>query len=104
MIYGKSKTNEEGFLLLDSLATLSIIMIIILFLNPLITDWLSQRQKAKDLVEETRLIYEESMEINNRQIDDFNYRRDDFQLENYEQRANKTGLGVRIYDGKFEYE
>lgn len=97
MIYGKSNTNEAGFLLLDSLATLSIVMIIILSLNPLITDWLSQRQKAKDLVEETRLIYEESMEINSKQINHF-------QIEDSQPILKEKGLGVKIYDRKFEYE
>lgn len=97
LIYGKSNTNEAGFLLLDSLATLSIVMIIILSLNPLITDWLSQRQKAKDLVEETRLIYEESMEINSKQINHF-------QIEDSQLTLKEKGLGVKIYDRKFEYE
>lgn len=79
-------------------------MTIILFLNPLITNWLSQRQKAKDLVEDSRLIYEESMEINNQQREGFSHIRNNFQSENLQEKMKETGQGVFIYESKFEYE
>ena len=104
MIYGKFKASEDGFFLLDSLATLSIIMLILLFLNPLITNWLSQRQKAKDLVEESRLVYEESMGINSKQNGHLNNGTVHFQIKDSQQRLKETGLGVRVYEGKFDYE
>lgn len=79
-------------------------MTIILFLNPLITNWLSQRQKAKDLVEDSRLIYEESMEINNQQREGYSHIRNNFQSENLQEKMKETGQGVFIYESKFEYE
>ena len=79
-------------------------MTIILFLNPLITNWLSQQQKAKDLVEDSRLIYEESMEINNQQREGYSHIRNNFQSENLQEKMKETGQGVFIYESKFEYE
>lgn len=79
-------------------------MTIILFLNPLITNWLSQLQKAKDLVEDSRLIYEESMEINNQQREGYSHIRNNFQSENLQEKMKETGQGVFIYESKFEYE
>lgn len=104
MISEKCKNSENGFLLLDSLVSLTVIMTIILFLNPLITNWLSQRQKAKDLVEDSRLIYEESMEINNQQREGYSHIRNNFQSENLQEKMKETGQGVFIYESKFEYE
>lgn len=104
MISEKCKSSENGFLLLDSLVSLTVIMTIILFLNPLITNWLSQRQKAKDLVEDSRLIYEESMEINNQQREGYSHIRNNFQSENLQGKMKETGQGVFIYESKFEYE
>lgn len=104
MISEKCKSSENGFLLLDSLVSLTVIMTIILFLNPLITNWLSQRQKAKDLVEDSRLIYEESMEINNQQREGYSHIRNNFQSENLQEKMKETGQGVFIYESKFEYE
>lgn len=104
MISEKCKSSENGFLLLDSLVSLTVIMTIILFLNPLITNWLSQLQKAKDLVEDSRLIYEESMEINNQQREGYSHIRNNFQSENLQEKMKETGQGVFIYESKFEYE
>lgn len=104
MISEKCKSSENGFLLLDSLVSLTVIMTIILFLNPLITNWLSQQQKAKDLVEDSRLIYEESMEINNQQREGYSHIRNNFQSENLQEKMKETGQGVFIYESKFEYE
>lgn len=104
LISEKCKNSENGFLLLDSLVSLTVIMTIILFLNPLITNWLSQRQKAKDLVEDSRLIYEESMEINNQQREGYSHIRNNFQSENLQEKMKETGQGVFIYESKFEYE
>ena len=91
MKYEKYKKNEEGFLLLESIITLVIIMAVILFLNPLATHWLSIRQQAKDTVEKSRQFYEESMEINN-----------SFFVEKDQIKTRKTE--VVIYESKFEYE
>ncbi len=104
MIYERFKKREEGFLLVDSLLTLSIIMVIILFLTPLLTNWLEQRQQAKQLVEESRLIYEESMEIINKQRDSLDFSRDYFINDEYQKRLNGQGTGVVIHEKRFEYE
>lgn len=63
--YGKSKSGDAGFFLLESLLTLSILMLIILSVSPLIMDWLSLHQDAKESLEDSRLIYEKSMELKN---------------------------------------
>lgn len=58
----KFRTNEKGYLLLESLVTLSIIVTILLLLYPLIVDWLLLREQEKEKVEHTRLLYETSMQ------------------------------------------
>lgn len=67
MIYVKDKLNDEGYLLLDSLLTLVILMGIVLFMFPLIVDWLAIHREASSLVEESRQVYEESMQEKSRQ-------------------------------------
>lgn len=65
MKYEKFKLKEEGFFLLESLVTLSILMFLILSISPLMLDWLTLHQEAKESLEANRLIYEKSMEIKN---------------------------------------
>lgn len=55
-------TDEEGYLLLESLVTLSMILGILLILYPLVVDWLVLREVQKDNVEHTRMLYEVSMQ------------------------------------------
>lgn len=104
LISEKYKSAEDGFLLLESLATLTIVLTVILLLNPLVIDWLSSRQTAKELVEENRLIYESSMGINgdySKNVEDENY-----SVTNGKNkiRLKEKGTGVFIYEIYFEYE
>lgn len=104
MIFGKYNSVEDGFLLLESLATLAILMTVILMLNPLVVDWLSSRQRAKELVEQNRLIYESSMEINSDQLKNLSDENYSVMIDNNKIRLKETGTGVFIYESHFEYE
>lgn len=64
MIYGNYK-KDDGFLLIDNLASLTILLVIIAILIPLMIDWLGFYTEAKEKVEENRQLYEQSMEIKN---------------------------------------
>ncbi len=107
MTFEKYRNNEAGFLLLDSLVTLNIIMVVILLLTPLMTDWLVDYSQAKELVEQNRLLYENTMEQNNQPITD--------QLDQLIERSvtpttkqpSKTqekGAGIAVYEIHFEPE
>lgn len=49
---------EEGYLLLENLVTLTVLMAILIMLYPLIVDWLVARDEAKSEVELSRVLYE----------------------------------------------
>lgn len=92
MIYVKNKKQEDGYLLLDSLLTLGILMVIILLMYPLLINWLVAHREAGNLVEESRQMYEDSMQIKEKSFD---------RMESGEQfRLEETG--VIIYEYTFE--
>lgn len=97
LIYEKYRENEAGFLLLDSLATLIIIMVVILLMNPLMTHWLADYSKAKELVEQNRILYENTMEQNNQQLNEKG-------IEESGRSTKKKGAGISVYEVHFEYE
>lgn len=60
-MFKKFQTNEKGYLLLENLVTLSMLLAILLLLYPMVADWLVQRDYEKQKVEQARLLYESSM-------------------------------------------
>lgn len=104
MIYEKYNSSEDGFLLIESLATLTIVMTVILMLNPLVIDWLSSRHRAKELVEENRLVYESSMEINKNKLEKLSNENFSIIIDENKIKLKETGTGVFIYESHFEYE
>ncbi|MDN6162458.1 MAG: hypothetical protein L0I79_06765 [Atopostipes sp.] len=95
---------EEGFLLMESLFTLFILTIVLLFLNPLAVEWLSNRQAAKDLVEESRQLYEKSMELKNTFVKTAIDEKGTMRIDRYSIKIKESGTGVFIYESNFEYE
>lgn len=95
MKYEKSKSQEEGFFLLESLVTLSILMLIILSVSPLIMDWLTLHQEAKESLEDSRLIYERSMELKNSIRTSLNQENQMMMSDHsIEIRGNKRGVSI----------
>lgn len=56
----KYRTNEEGFVLLESLISLVILVMVLIVTLPFIVDLLSFRNKQKENVELARVVYEVS--------------------------------------------
>ena len=52
--------RENGYLLLENLITLMVIMSLLVILYPLITNWIIIRKEAKHEVEMSRVLYEMS--------------------------------------------
>ena len=55
------RRNEEGYLLLENLVTLMVILTILVITYPLIVDWLILREHAQQDVELSRVLYESSV-------------------------------------------
>ncbi len=53
--------DEKGYLLIENLVTLSVILTILVILYPLIVQWLVIREEAKQSVENSRVLYESSV-------------------------------------------
>lgn len=53
--------DEKGYLLIENLVTLSVILTILVILYPLIVQWLIIREEAKQSVENSRVLYESSV-------------------------------------------
>lgn len=102
MKYKKLNPKEEGYLLMESLLTIIILMTIIMVLCPLIISWLSQHQEAKVLVEESRQLYESSLILNSTQTmplaDEFYT----IQIDKQHMQIPETGTEVIIYESKFK--
>lgn len=60
MKFEKNKTNQKGYLLLESLLTLFVLLGAILLLNPLLRTWFVQKNYEQHRVEENKILYEES--------------------------------------------
>ncbi len=54
--------QEEGYLLLESIVTLTILATILMFIYPLITDWFILQERKSTEVELARAVYEKSYE------------------------------------------
>lgn len=55
------RRNEDGYLLLENLVTLMVILTILVITYPLIVDWLIIREQAQQDVELSRVLYESSV-------------------------------------------
>lgn len=55
------RRNEDGYLLLENLVTLLVILAILVLTYPLIVDWLIMREDAQQDVELSRVLYESSV-------------------------------------------
>lgn len=53
--------NEEGYLLLENLVTLMVILSVLVITYPIIVDWLVVREQRKADVELSRVLYESSV-------------------------------------------
>lgn len=104
MIFEKYRKNEAGFLLLDSLVTLTIIMVVILLLNPLMTDWLVDYSEAKELVEQNRRLYENTMEQNNQLFTEQLLEQSVVPAMKQPLKTKEEGVGITIYEIQFEPE
>lgn len=58
--FEKNKTDQKGYLLLESLLTLFVLLGAILLLNPLLRTWFTQKNYEQQRVEENKILYEES--------------------------------------------
>jgi len=95
-MFKKLQTNEEGYLLLESLVTLSVILAILLILYPLLVDWLVLRDNEKQVVEQTRVLYESSMT--------WSQASDEENIENYRVTSTPTSLKVSHNNRNYEVE
>lgn len=102
MKYKKSLAKEEGYLLLESLLTITILITITIALCPLIINWLSNHQEAKSLVEENRQLYESSIILNNQLPHQQTNERYTIQLDKTRIQINETGTEVIIYESVFK--
>lgn len=96
-------SNEEGYLLLESLVTLSMLVAIILGLYPLIIDWLVLRDTERALAEHTRILYEESIKWQSEAVTR-NYEGYYIQTSPNSLKITKNNqtIGVDIYEATFE--
>lgn len=96
-------TDEKGYLLLESIVTLSLIVTLLLILYPLIVDWLVLREAEKEKVEHTRVLYEASMQwpenLPKIQEQEYSVRMTDSSLEILN---NNKKYGVDIYEVEFD--
>jgi len=95
-MFKKLQTNEKGYLLLESLITLSVILAILLLLYPLLVDWLVLRDNEKQIVEQTRVLYESSMTWSQAPYEE--------NIENYSVTKTPTALTVSHNNRNFEVE
>lgn len=104
MILKKLGNDEDGYLLLESIVTLSIIVTLLLSLYPLIVDWLVLRDTERDRVDQTRILYEESIEWRNIKSSS-NYDGYDIQTHPNGLKIKKKTqtIGVEVYEVKFKY-
>lgn len=98
------KDKEQGFLLLESLITLGMIAAIILLIYPIIVNWMSIRQEAKNQVELSRVFYEYSADWNathpiNKNDNSYNIQAKENLLRVKE---DKKTIEVIIYEYEFE--
>lgn len=102
MKYKNLARKEAGYLLVESLFTLIILMAVILLVYPLAVSWLATYREAKLLVEENRVLYEESFTLN----DEYSKHKVDekysVDIKKNQIRINDTGTEVVIYESIFE--
>lgn len=66
--------NEEGYLLIENLVTLLVILSVLVITYPLVVDWLVFRENRKHDVEVSRVLYESSINWPHSEETDRNYR------------------------------
>lgn len=94
--------KEEGYLLLESLFTLAILIVVITAICPLIVNWLGKHNTAKNIIEENRHLYESSMSLHNEALQKMEANGHTIQLDKYRIRIEETGTEVVIYESIFE--
>lgn len=98
------KDKEQGFLLLESLITLGMITSLVLLMYPLIVNWMSIRQDAKNKVELNRIFYEYSMDWEPTQT--FNKNDNRYTVQSKENslkiKEGSQSIEVTIYEYEFE--
>lgn len=105
LIYEKYRSGEAGYLLLESLITLMVLMTVIILLHPLAVEWLSYRHDKKNLVEQNRLLYENStLMIDNNLSQGRISPIYSVKVEENKISIKETGTEVTIYESHFEYE
>lgn len=97
--------KESGYLLLESLITLLLVVILIFTLYPLLADWLALRQNEKDRVEQNRILYEYSYIWEGRNEGD-STREGTYEVYFDDSTLKVTGekeeVGVTFYEAEFE--
>lgn len=102
MRYKKLVFKEEGFLILESLLTLMILLAVITVLLPLIVNWLAKHQESGDFVEENRQLYERSILLNNESIEHLDKQEYMFEIYTHCIQIKESGTEVVIYETVFE--
>lgn len=102
MRYRNLVKEEEGYLLLESLLTLTILMVVLVFMSPLTVNWLSKHREAKCLVEESRELYEHSIILNNHRPKRQESEKYTVEMDKNRLRIKETGVEVVIYESTFE--
>lgn len=102
MKYKNLIRKEDGYLLLDSLLTLTILMAVITLLSPLTVDWLARHREAKGLVEVSRQLYEGSIMLNSHQPKQQGAEEYTVEIDRNCIRIKETGIEVIIYDSVFK--
>lgn len=88
--------NEEGYLLLENLVTLMVILSVLVITYPMIVDWLVIREQRKADVELSRVLYESSVNWPDSRKTDRDYK---IQAGEYSLivEQNRQSMGVEIH-------
>lgn len=100
--YKKLSEEEDGYLLLESLLTLIILMAVSISLCPLAVSWLEKHQESKNSLEECRQLYESSIILNNEQAKQPEDDRNIIQSDKYGIRIKDSRAEVVIYESIFK--
>lgn len=101
MRFKKSIPKEDGFLLLESLLTMTILVVVMMILCPLAINWVSIHRETKNLVEESRQLYEGSLILNDQQTKQFKSMDDGIRVDKNRMKIRGNGTEVVIYETVF---
>ena len=98
--------KKNGYLLLESLVSLFVLLMLILLLYPLIPDWFSSKETAKKQVEQARILYESSFDWNPNHQLDITAPDNQYKIKSSKHLLKVVGpekeIGVKIYESSFE--